>query len=827
VAALRLRHGPVKLYSINSMPGIATKIWSALKMSFRTLRILLLFFLLGAIGLFGYLYFNGLPESWKKSVLQELAKRGIEIELADIRLDPFRGVIAQGVRYQPRPNELVTVGEVALDLDLFDLIRKRFAFDSVKISGSDIQIENGQLTKPLQIRRTSAAVRFANKGILFLEPLEGDLMNLHLEVRGRLDLTPAGKSSPPPAPGSRDSGATLGKIQEVLEKLETFGKPIKVVLQIDGAVARPETIKASLEIQSGPLRFEDWRADSMLVRLEFKHPLVSVHTLQIAAQEGKAMATGSYDLSSNQATVEWTSHLNPDHLVDASSLRRTAFPRAHFAVPPEIWFKGAFNLKDPLASLQGEGSFKMQDLTWMQQLIRETRGNFKVEKGQLDLPNLFLKQDFGKLDGDFKYTIEKKTLEFDLESTLDLAEVMKLLYPGERNWFHTVKYIKPPTNRLKGTWVTNDPNGLNASGSLEWDEWMSRGILVQSSKSDIVIRGRKFIFTNFALVREEGGALGDFILDFQENSVTVNVFSTAHFKDVARLIGPKLEELLKYYIFPKPPRIELRGVLYFDENEKNNLYAHIEAPEFRIWEFNGSNVRAEVWSHRKSLEIARLTGDFYGGTLEGNAVFDLSRPEQDWSFNCRVDKANFEHLTHDLWEYEQVQGKLTGWARISGTMNSAKECRGVGEAEIRDGLLWTIPLFGELSKFIPILGSHDATKGMAKFTISDEEVHVDDLKISAGLMSLTAKGDYGFDRKLDFIVQGHFLRAFFGLGYVLDPFTKAFEYHLGGTLVDRVWKPRFIPKELLLQFGDGSKKKENEAEQIQTTPATQEEKAHP
>ncbi len=77
-------------------------------------------------------------------------------------------------------------------------------------------------------------------------------------------------------------------------------------------------------------------------------------------------------------------------------------------------------------------------------------------------------------------------------------------------------------------------------------------------------------------------------------------------------------------------------------------------------------------------------------------------------------------------------------------------------------------------------------------------------------MSLTAKGVYKFDQSLDFIVQGHFLRAFFGIGYVFDPLTKAFEYHLGGKLNERKWKPRFVPKELLLQFGDGSPVKKEE-----------------
>jgi len=211
-------------------------------------------------------------------------------------------------------------------------------------------------------------------------------------------------------------------------------------------------------------------------------------------------------------------------------------------------------------------------------------------------------------------------------------------------------------------------------------------------------------------------------------------------------------------------------------------------------------VVADVRSYRESLEISRYSSDFYGGRLEGDAMFDFTTPAQDWAFHCRIQKSDFDRFTHDLWGYNKVEGNLTGWAEMNGTMKSSRELKGRGGVKISDGVLWRIPLFGELSNFIPILGVQKATKGYATFTIAQEKVNVDDMKISAGIMSLTAKGTYHFDQSLDFIVQGHFLRAFFGLGYLLDPFTKAFEYHLGGKLQARKWEPRFLPKELLLHF---------------------------
>ena len=221
-------------------------------------------------------------------------------------------------------------------------------------------------------------------------------------------------------------------------------------------------------------------------------------------------------------------------------------------------------------------------------------------------------------------------------------------------------------------------------------------------------------------------------------------------------------------------------------------------------------------SFRKSLEISNYKSTFYDGRLEGDAVFDFTTPAQDWAFHCQLEDVDFDQFTHDLWDYKDVQGKMTGWAEMSGAMENSRPLKGRGEVKIADGIIWKIPLFGAFFlKWIPIIGEQKATKAYATFTVADEKAHVDDMKISAGIMSITAKGDYKFDQSLDFIVQGHLLRALFGIGYILDPFTKAFEYHLGGKLTDShwEWEPRFIPKELLLQFGNGKSHKKEDAEE--------------
>jgi len=780
-------------------------IWKKICSFFRAIRQLLFLAFLVIVAFLTYLYFYGLPQSWKAALLNELANQGVHIQIESIYFDPLQGVVARGIRYKPQPNEEISIREMDLKVNLLDMVRRRFAFDFVEFDGSDIQIITESTKTPLIIHKTGGRLRFAKNGIIYLESVIGELFDIHLELNGRLDV------SPKPSEGTKEKpNLQLESIQEVLEKIRTNdpGSPIRIHVRFDSKISDPSSLRCKADIESGPVTYAGlYQAQRVVGKFEIVNQNLSVPTIMISDGKGKVSFWGMWDMRSGAVQFEFMNDLNPESLImkNATAQKKNPLHDFKFGTSPEFWFKGNMNISPQgggWKSLKGEASFSTRELTWRNHLLRKIHGSAQISDGKVHFPQFNLVQDFGRMTSTFTYDIPSYSLDFDFNSSLDLAMVMKVLYPSDKNWFQTVKFNKPPTIQLKGTWKTHDPNGLQASGNIDWKDWSSRGVLVKGTKAKVEIKGRRFYFQDFHLVREEGEASGNFDLDFSAQNTTLDVVSHVHFADLAKLISPKTEELFSPYRFPVPPRMKLKGVVYFENDALNNFTADIEADQFKLWKFSATRVTALVRSFRKSLEIARYSSNFYDGLLEGDAVFDFTSPEQDWAFHCKVEKADFDQFTHALWEYREVHGYLTGWAHMSGTMKSSQKLKGYGEVKMEDGVLWKIPLFGELSKFIPILGEHKITKGTANFTVADEKVNVDDVKMSAGIMSLTAKGIYKLDESIDFVVQGHFLRAFLGIGYVLDPFTKAFEYHVGGKLNDRIWKPRFIPKELLLQFGN-------------------------
>ncbi len=787
---------------------------------FRGVRQILFFLVFTVVAFLAYLHFHGLPLSWKQKFLSELAHRGIMIELKSLHFEPLRGLVARGIEYKTVQDSTIKVAELSVNFHFTDLLFNNFTFDHLVVEGADIQLHSPGETSPIVMQRASGTFRFLGNKIVKLESIQGDLLGLRLEINGQLDTTPAEKKE---GAEKKPSKIDLKKIQSYLAKIGAVqkGEPILISIDVDGKLADSKNIVSTARVYGKSVSYEGWKADVISGKITYIDGVVVLPSLSIESNGGKCSIFGWWDIPHGYFEVETVSNLDPNALfLEGAKYRPTFLKETRFNTPPEFWIKASMNMNDekPFETLEANANFLVRNTSWRGNLIQECRGTIYVSKGQVEAPHLVLVKDLGKMNGDFAFDIPQKKLFFDFDSSIDVAWVMKLLYPSEKNWFQLVQFTRPCPTKLAGEWAIRDPNGLKAKGEFDWRDWYSNQVFLRSAKAKIDIDGRKFHFTNAKLLRDEGEVTGNFTLDFGSQTHTIDARSSISFLELTRLIGPYTEKLFSYYKFLTPPKLTLKGTLNTENPSENDFFVHVESDRFKIWKLSASNVSADIRSQGKCLEIANLKSTFYDGRLEGNAVFDLSTPQQDWTFNCHADQVDFDRFTNDLWQYQQVEGRLTGWAEVSGTMLSSKECVGRGEATIADGLLWKIPLFGELSKFIPILGEHNATKGMAAFTIADEKVNVDDMKVSAGILSLTAKGIYKFDESVDFIVQGHFLRAFLGLGYVLDPFTKAFEYHLGGKLSDRKWKPRFIPKELLLQFGDGSESKSQEEKQDRNRP---------
>jgi hypothetical protein len=167
--------------------------------------------------------------------------------------------------------------------------------------------------------------------------------------------------------------------------------------------------------------------------------------------------------------------------------------------------------------------------------------------------------------------------------------------------------------------------------------------------------------------------------------------------------------------------------------------------------------------------------------------------------------ASLHLLAKDLTDGKtnKLEGLLTGRLEVThANSGDWQSWQGAGRVDLRDGLIWDIPIFGVFSPVLdtvmPGLGSSRARQGSATFTITNGVIDSEDLKIETLMARLRYRGTIDLKGAVDARMEAELFRNAWVVGPVLSlalwPVSKTFEYHIGGTIHKPISDPLFIPK---------------------------------
>jgi hypothetical protein len=286
---------------------------------------------------------------------------------------------------------------------------------------------------------------------------------------------------------------------------------------------------------------------------------------------------------------------------------------------------------------------------------------------------------------------------------------------------------------------------------------------------------------------------------------------------VARAIGPKTGRVVEPYHFLQPPTARVNGqVPLHDMNGGRDLtdvdlqFDIIKGAPFEWMKFKTTNIVGTIHWKNQTLILTNVTAAFYGGNGNGFANFDFRAPHEgaDYQFAVSVTNVNLHSLAADLSSpTNHLEGTLTG--RLVVTDADSRDWRtwdGFGHANLHDGLLWDIPIFGILSPvlntFLPGLGNSRATDAATKFFVTNGVIYTDSLEIRSTMMRLEYTGTVDLKQNVHARVIAQLLRDTWVVGplvsTVLWPVSKLFEYKITGTLKNPKGEPVYVPKLLLL-----------------------------
>ncbi len=438
-----------------------------------------------------------------------------------------------------------------------------------------------------------------------------------------------------------------------------------------------------------------------------------------------------------------------------------------------------------------------------------------------DLPELTVKQGRTQLQISGQESDATKNFRCRLSGELDAASVRQFLTTSNAvHGFGLLTFHKPLALTLDVAGNLRTLETMTATGRLALADFAIRGQTLDQVTADVAYSNLTVQFFQPRLARAGGAqhlAADRVTLDLAGERLFI--YCGAGSMDpavIGRAIGPKTAADMAPYEFLETPTARVSGCIPIKQKDgevvQDDADLRVEivgTAHFRWRKFETPAISGTIhwWNH--NLILTNAVSECYGGEARGWGTFDL-RPEivgTDFSFDVTGTNVDLHRMGLALWSpTNQLEGTLSGAVTVTRANSSDwRSWNGYGQAHLRDGLLWDVPIFAFMSPVLnavlPGLGNSRAKEAAAEFVISNGVIATDSLLIQSTMMRLQYSGTVDLRQNVNARVTAQLLRNTPVVGslvsVVLWPVSKVFECGVTGHLEDPIVKPIYIPSLLL------------------------------
>jgi hypothetical protein len=212
----------------------------------------------------------------------------------------------------------------------------------------------------------------------------------------------------------------------------------------------------------------------------------------------------------------------------------------------------------------------------------------------------------------------------------------------------------------------------------------------------------------------------------------------------------------------------------------------------------------------KTLLLTNLLASAYnGGHVTGWSYFEFPPTNgADFKFDLTAGNIDLQTMVRSLeGKTNQIEGLVQAHMTLnSGNTRNLDSLQGTGHVELRDGLIWDVPIFGIFSPllnvFVPGAGNSRAREASANFLVSNGIIYSDDLEVRAPMVRLQYRGGIDFQQRVEARVQAELLHDTWVIGpfvsLALTPISKILAWQVTGNLSHPVSEPVYIPNFLMM-----------------------------
>jgi len=581
-------------------------------------------------------------------------------------------------------------------------------------------------------------------------------------------------------------------------------------------------------MQLAQLQSEKLNADPVACGGFWQAPELAVTHLSAGLGGGQLDAQARLNVATRAFTFTNSSCLDV-HAVAALLTEKTRERLAEFSWTQPPWFRAGGSLILPVwTNRQLNWRDEVQPTVRLDGWLAFTNGtafgakidsactHFAYSNLAWQLPDLAVAQAKTRLELGGGEDDATKNYHWHIRGAFDLETLRPFLTASNaaRGLGH-FKFTEPAALDLEVRGRLYDYDSIEAAGRAALTNFTIRGQAADSVVSRFHYTNRVVEFFSPRLERAGGTqtmTADKITLDLNTQRIWfTNGLGTADPEAVARAIGPKIGHELEPYHFLQPPTARVNGCTPLHGKEGADLsFDIIKGAPFQWQKFKTSDIAGTIHWQEQTLILTNVAAAFCDGSGTGHATFDFSVPHEgaDYQFAVTVSNVNLHLLAVDLSPAtNHLEGTLRGELVVArADTRNWRTCDGFGRANLRDGLLWDIPVFGILSPVLntvsPGLGNSRATEASARFVITNGVIYSDSLEIRSTMMRLQYAGTVDLKANVNARVTAQLLRNTWVVGPLVStalwPVSKLFEYHVTGTLKNPKSEPVYVPKFLLM-----------------------------
>ena len=747
-----------------------------------------------------YLAKRGFGKEWRDRVSQELHKRGVEASIQRLTLDPVRGLIAQNVRiydFKNRENTLAVISEVALDINYGALLHNKPFLNALDVRGAELTIPNPAAAPGVpktQIKELRAHIYFPPEQI-YVSQAEGIFCGVRISATGQLikrnDYKPSDEIS------DEEWRQRLLLVHRVADELRRFsfpGETPALQIKFSGDLSQFETVHAEATLKGDRLRRGDYEMAGLSLTAEWANQTLHINQCTWTDSAGTFSGRVTWSRETGAAEFQGRSTLDAKRFLDA-----VGFPQLLADVtlnsPPLLELSGAADFAGDKPKISVIGRVAVERFSYKTVPFLNLAADFSWDGERGMIRELRLRHESGELRGnlldapnDFRLTVE---------SGIDPIVFRAFTSPEMGRFLAEWVWTRPPSIRFALHGPDRDPATWTGEGTIATQRTRFRGAWMNEANAALRLGNGALNLDNLRVVRDEGVGTGSIAYDFAHHEVRFKeIKSTLRINEAIVWVDPKYFKEVAPYKFRHPPNVVVNGVFHFGGGTNDHIEIRVDAPTGMDYVFLDKTLpfdrvtgRLLFTDHR--LQLIDIDGKLFSGDVRGGADVSLVRNDNRYRANLTLEGVDFPRLADLYFKYQTKHGRLSGAYEWTGIGSEARQMQGTGTANVTEGDIFAIPIFGPLSELlsaiIPGAGYSLARQAKSTFTIRNGVIHTDDFKVSGKLFGMVGHGDIHFlEDKLDFDIR---IEAG-GAGVVLTPMYKLFEYKGEGSIAKPNWHPK-------------------------------------